>query len=126
MPSILAWLATDSMITSDDSTYHLALVGPPYDRLIVYDILGRAGARHHFAIGDVERVENAHDGVLSRARSLFFLQQLAVDVLTDEWAKIRGMQLDSLLEFFEEKHVARYTTGTVVDARGGRSCTVEG
>lgn len=76
------------MITSDDSTYHLALVGPPYDCLVVYNVLCRARARHHLAIGDIERVQNTHDGVLSSARSLLFLQQFAMDVLTNQRAKV--------------------------------------
>lgn len=54
----------------------------------MYDVLGRAGARHDFAIGDVERVQDAHYGVLARARTLLFLQQLAMDVLANKGAKV--------------------------------------
>ena len=116
------------------STYHLALVRPPYDCLVVYHVLGRAGARHDLAIANVERVQDTHDGVLAGARSLLFLQELPVDVLSDEGPKVRWMQLDRLLKLFEKKHVARYATGLrggERDARGflERSklrCTVGG
>lgn len=88
MPSILTWLAEDSMIPSDNATYHLAFVGPPYDCLVVHNVLGRSRARHDLAIRDIERVQNTHDGVLSGTRSLLFLQQFAMDVLTDERTKV--------------------------------------
>jgi len=41
-----------------------------------------------------------------------------MDMLTDERAKVRGMQLDRLLKLFEEEHVARCTADTVEEMRG--------
>lgn len=88
MPSILTWLAVHSAVTCNHSTYHLALVGPPYDCLVMYDIFSGARAGHDFAIGYVERVQDTHYGVLSCARTLLFLQQFAVNVLADEGTKV--------------------------------------
>jgi hypothetical protein len=97
-------LANTVAAIPDAATYHLALVRPPDNRLVVHDVLGVARSGQHLAIGDFKRVQYAHYRVLPCTRALLFLQQLAMDVGADERAEVRGMQLDRLLEFFEEEH----------------------
>lgn len=111
MPSILTWLAEQSAVAPPVCTYHLAFVRPPHNCLVMYNVFSGARARHDFAIGYVERVQDAHYGVFSSTRPLLFLQQFAMDVLANQRTKVRRMQLDRLLEFFEKKHIARYATG---------------